>query len=72
MNTTCQDMATNEGSYMNARTGKKLRVPKTEKKTYPQGRHRIRCGSGGQSKALTKGIGYARNNALNRSKMGTT
>jgi hypothetical protein len=58
---------------MNARTGKKLRVPKTEKKTYPQGRHRIRRReTGGQFKGLTKGIGYAKNNALNRSKMGTT
>lgn len=72
MNMTCQDMATNERSYMNARTGKKLRVPKTEKKTYRQRQHRIRHGTGGQFKALTKGIGYARNNALNRSKMGTT
>lgn len=72
MNTMCQDMVTNESSYMNARTGKKPRVPKTEKKTYPQRRRWIRRSVGEQFKSLTKGIGYAMNNVLSRSKMGTT
>jgi hypothetical protein len=64
-----------EGSYMNARTGKKPRVAKIERKTYGV------SASGGLNqmtlfretlKKLTKDIGYAKNRAVMRSTIGRT